>query len=196
MAADNYPNVGIASTSITVRDREAAQRPFLVPRVELPFYVYREGEELPYYPTAYMGNYEAIAVDVQQGEEVYAGETALRISYQATSDWYGLGFVDPPNDWGEILGGYDLTGAKTLRFWAKASYDNLRLKIGLGLLEEDRTYYDTDKKMEEITLTREWQEYTIPLKRLDLRCIRSGLVLFASGEGLQHQIYLDEVRYE
>lgn len=196
IAEDPYHNVGIASTSITVRDREAAQQPFLVPKVELPFYVYREGEELPYLPTAYMGNYEAIEVDVQHTEEVYAGEAAIRISYQDKSGWYGLGFVDPPNDWGEILGGYNLSGAKTLRFWAKASYDNLPIKIGLGLLEDDRTFHDTDKKMVEIVLTREWQPYTIKVKRLDLSCIRSGLVLFASGEGLRYQIYLDEVRFE
>ena len=196
MAQDAYPNVGIGSTSITVRDREAAQRKFLVPEVELPFYVYREGEALPYYPTAYMGNYEAIAVEVQHRETVHEGEAALQISYQATEGWYGLGFVDPPNDWGEILGGYDLTGATTLRFWAKANYDNLPIQIGVGLLEEDRTYHDTDKKMVDITLTREWKEYTIKLKRLDLSCIRSGLVLFASGQGVRHQIYLDEVRFE
>lgn len=196
VAEDDYHNAGIASTSITVRDREAAQREFLVPRVDLPFYVYQDGEELPYIPTAYMGNYEAIKVDMNHSEEVYEGESAIRVSYQAQSGWYGLGFVDPPGDWGDLLGGYDLSGAKTLRFWAKASYDGLNVKVGLGLLEDDRTYYDTDKKMVEITLTQEWQEYRIKLNRLDLSCIRTGLVFFASGEGISHHIYLDEVVYE
>lgn len=196
MVADTFGNVGIASTSITVRDREAAARKFLVPKPELPFSVYRDGDDLPYIPTAYMGNYEAIEVDLHHTEEVYAGEAAIRISYLASRDWYGLGFVDPPGDWGDILGGYDLSGATTLRFWAKASYDNLPVKIGLGLLEDDRTYYDTDIRMEEITLTQEWQPYEIKLRRMDLSCIRTGLVLFASGEGLTHHIYLDEVVFE
>lgn len=59
-----------------------------------------------------MGNYEAMEIDLEHQGEVYDGDASLRISYDAKDNWYGVGFVDPPSDWGNMLGGYNLTGAK------------------------------------------------------------------------------------
>ena len=50
---------------------------------------------------------------------MYSGDTAIKITYDARDNWYGVAFVDPANDWGDILGGYDISGATTLSFWAK-----------------------------------------------------------------------------
>jgi len=41
-----------------------------------------------------------------------------------------------------------------------------------------------------------YKHYKIKLKKLDLSCIRSGLVLFSSSNGFPHEIYLDEVVFE
>ena len=68
-----------------------------------------------------MGNHKAIEVDLHNKEHVHSGKSSIKISYKAFGDWYGVGFVDPANDWGDILGGYDLTRAKTFSFRAKAS---------------------------------------------------------------------------
>jgi hypothetical protein len=195
-AVDAYSNVGIATTSITVIDAAAARLKYKVPRAELPFYVYREESELPYTPSGYMGNYEAIQVDLGHTEEVYAGSTAVEISYQAREDWYGVAFVDPANDWGDILGGYDLRGARRLRFWAKTSEANLTATVGFGLIGADKPYPDTGKKSVEINLTDEWQQFTIKTRKADLSCIRSGFVIFSSGNGFPHAIYLDEIVFE
>ena len=40
-----------------VKDAEAAQLKYLVPKPTLPFYVYREGDENSYVPSAHMGDY-------------------------------------------------------------------------------------------------------------------------------------------
>lgn len=101
-------------------------------------------------------------------------------------DWYGLAFADPANDWGNILGGYDISGAKTFSFWAKTNANNVNAKIGFGLIKEDQPFPDTALKHIEIQLTKDWKKYTINTKRLDLSCIRSGLVLFSSGNGFPY----------
>ncbi|MEN0004447.1 MAG: glycoside hydrolase family 2 TIM barrel-domain containing protein [Bacteroidota bacterium] len=193
---DTYNNAGMASTSIIVQDEEASKRKYLVPKVSLPFYVYQDGEALPYAPSGYMGNYDAIAVDLKSTEEVYAGTNAIKISYDARENWYGIGFVDPANDWGDILGGYNISGAKKFSFWAKADDTNVKATIGFGLIEQDQSFPDTGKKWKEITLSKKWKKYTIKLKRTDLSCIRSGLVLFSSSSGFPHSIYIDEVVFE
>jgi hypothetical protein len=197
MVNDTFNNVGIATTSISVIDKRAARRKFLVPKAELPFYVYQDNENLPYVLSAYMGDYETIKVDLNNTATVKTGGTAIKIEFKGKNEWYGLGFVDPANDWGDILGGYDISGAETFSFWAKASYDNLTAEIGFGLIEEgDKPFYDSSKKLVELTLTDKWEKYTINTKRLDLTSIRSGFVIFASGQGMSHSIYLDEIVFE
>jgi hypothetical protein len=196
MVNDSYGNVGIATTSISVIDKEAAQRKFLVPRVELPFYVYRDNENLLYVPSALMGNYEVIDVDLGYSETVKEGKTAIKISFNGKKQWYGIGFVDPANDWGDMPGGYDISGAQTFSFWAKASYDNLKVTVGFGLIEGDKPFPDTSKESIGLSLSNKWEKYTIKTKKLDLSCIRSGFVIFSSGEGMSHQIFIDEIVFE
>lgn len=193
---DAYNNVGIASTTIIAKDEKAKERKYLVPKVSLPFYVYNDNNDLPYAPSGYMGNYKSIEVDLNHQEEVHSGNTSIKISYKARNNWYGVGFVNPANDWGDILGGYDLSGAKTFSFWAKANDDNIEATIGFGLIDKDKPFPDTDKKSVKIMLTKKWKQYNIKLKKLDLSCIRSGLVLFSSSNGFPHDIYLDEVVFE
>jgi hypothetical protein len=195
--SDSFDNVGIASTAILVSDEDAKNRKFKVPKVELPFFVYNDGDEpQPYVPSGYMGNYDAMEVDLNHKEEVYSGHSAIQIKYKSDKDWYGLGFVDPANDWGDILGGYDISGAKTFSFWAKASISNVHATIGFGLIDKDKPYPDSAKKSIDIELTTEWKKYTIKTKNLDLSCIRSGLVLFSSAHIFSHEIYLDEIVFE
>jgi hypothetical protein len=196
MVNDDFNNVGIATASISVVDEEAAKRKFLVPKAELPFYVYGDNDNLPYVLSAYMGDYETVDVDLGHTETVKSGETAIRISFKGKKEWYGLGFVDPADDWGDILGGYDISGAKTFSFWAKAGYDNLNVKAGFGLIEDDRPFPDSDIKLVELSLSDQWEKYTIKTKKLDLSYIRSGFVLFVSGEGMSHTIYIDEIVFE
>ena len=195
--SDSFQNVGIATTSISVIDEEEAKRKFLVPRVQLPFYVYDDNNDLPYVPSAFMGNFEHIDLDLNHTETVKSGESAIKISYKSNKGWYGVGFVDPANDWGDILGGYDIRGAKKFSFWAKASYDNIDVEVGFGLIEEgDKSYLDTAKKLKKLSLTDDWKKYTIKIKKMDLSCIRSGFVIFSSSQGVSHDIYIDEIVFE
>ena len=43
---------------------------------------------------------------------------------------------------------------------------------------------------------QEWNKYTISTKRIDLSCIRSGLVIFSSSIGFEHEIFIDDVVFE
>jgi len=123
-------------------------------------------------------------------------KTAIKISYNQDYDWYGVGFVDPPNDWGEMLGGFNISGAKKFSFWAKASKKNIIATIGFGLIGKDKPYPDTAKESIEIKLSTKWKKHTINLKKLDLSCIRSGLVLFSQSYGSPQDIYIDDVVFE
>ncbi len=193
---DKANNVGIESSSIVVTDEEEKKKKFLVPKVSLPFYVYRDSENVPYYPSAYMGNVKGMQVDMAHTKNVRSGKTAIEIKYTESKNWYGFGLVDPANDWGDILGGYDISGAKTFSFWAKASYKGVTAKIGFGMIEQNQKFPDSAIRTEEFVLTDQWKKYTIKTKRLNLSHIRSGFVLFAAANGFRHTIYLDDIVFE
>ena len=165
--------MGIASTSILIEDEIAKHKKFLVAKAKLPFYVYKDGEKNPFSPTAYMGNYKDIEVDLQHTEGVHSGKASLRIRYKEVYNWYGLGFVDPPNNWGDKLGGFDISGATTFSFWAKASKKKVKVTIGFGLIGKDKPFPDSSKKAIEIKLSTKWKKYTIKTEKLDLSYIRS-----------------------
>jgi len=193
---DTYNNVGIASTGIIVMDDTAKNRKYLVPKVSLPFYVYKDGEDDPYSASAYMGNYKVMTVDTKFKGDVYSGKASLKISYNQDYDWYGLGLVNPANDWGEILGGYDISGASKFSFWAKASKKNVVATIGFGLIGKDKPFPDTAKTSTEIKLTTKWKKYSINVKKLDLTCIRSGFTIFSSSFRSSQIIFIDNVVFE
>ncbi|GAA4803014.1 glycoside hydrolase family 26 protein [Litoribaculum gwangyangense] len=185
-----------ATKSILKEYDESAKDDLVVKKMDLPFYVYQDGENNPYFPSAYMGNYKAIKVDLKNKEDVYAGTYALKLSYSDDYEWYGLGLVTPPNDWGDIEGGYDLSGTSQFSFWAKASEKNLNATVGFGLIKKDKPYPDSAIEHIEIKLTTKWKKYTIKLKNQDMSCIRSGLVVFSSAYGKPHDIYIDDVVFE
>ena len=193
---DSYNNVGISSTGYIVKDKKAKKKKYLVPKVELPFYVYKDNKNLPYAASGYMGDYKYLNVDVSHRDDVHSGKTAIKMAYNSKGGWFGLAFQDPANDWGEILGGYDISGAKTFSFWAKASKWNVKARIGFGLIEKDKPFPDTAKKLVEIELQRQWTKHTITLKKEDLSCIRSGFVIFGGGNGSEFEIYLDDIVFE
>ncbi len=194
---DSYNNLGIASTSFVIKNGKSVDKFVPGAKTVLPFYIYKDGKDLPYIPSAYMGDFQFMRVDAENKNFVKEGAASLRVSYGNGSGWFGLGFVDPVNDWGDRAGGFDLTGAKTFSFWAKSSTDEAEVTIGYGMIDSNKEFYDTDKRSKKIFLTTEWKKYEISIpKNADLRCIKTGLNIYSAGVGKPFSIYIDEVRFE
>lgn len=178
------------------QEEEVESIEYIIPKVNLPFYVYQDGDNTPYFPSAFMGNYKALSVDFKNTEDVQSGTYALKIKYDAESDWYGLAMVNPADDWGDLAGGYDISGAKTFSFWAKCTQDDRNANIGFGLIKNDKPFPDSTIRMKEINLSTKWKKYTFKLKKEDLSCIRSGFVIFSTGFKQGHEIFIDNVVFE
>ena len=184
------------TSSDLIQEEQNSNETHVVSQVNLPFYVYKEGDNSSYLPSAFMGNYKDLSVDLKSTDDVQSGSYALRIKYTAESDWYGLALVNPANDWGDLAGGYDISGAKTFSFWAKCTQDERNAKIGYGLIKKDKPFPDSSIKMKEIKLSTKWKKYTIKVKKEDLSCIRSGFVIFSTGFKQGHEIFIDDVVFE
>ena len=93
-------------------------------------------------------------------------------------------------------GGFDLTGATELELWARGEYGGEKISIGVGLLGTDTAHPDSAKtKVDNIVLTREWQRYGVPLKKVDLSSIKTGFVVTLTGRATPVTVYLDSIRF-
>ena len=100
-----------------------------VTKAELPLVVYGNSDtavEAPFVPSGWMGNTDALEYDDVCKESPHSGETCIRVAYTDTSKWGGIVWQSPADDWGDEAGGWDLTGAKKLTFWARRQGRRIR----------------------------------------------------------------------
>ena len=100
-----------------------------------------------YIPSGWMGDYGDLKYNDKFLEKPHSGTTSIQIAFsnKATQGarWSGIYWQNPPNNWGTRPGGFDLTGAKKLTFWARGDKGGERIeefKMG-GITGE---YADSD----------------------------------------------------
>jgi hypothetical protein len=184
----------------TAGNAATANVPLLVKgevRPRLPIDVYRDGlEGMPWAPSGWMGNIEALTLDGKHSENPQDGAASIKLRYEGSYGWAAVAWQNPANNWGDMDGGFDVSGATALELWARGEYGGEKVNFGVGLIEDDKPYPDSAKtNVEGIVLTREWQKYRVPLKKLDLSSIKSGFVVALTGRQTPVTIYLDSIRF-
>ena len=165
----------------------------------LPFTVYAEGGEagLVFIPSGYMGNTAAIKADERCTIKPHSGKTCMQWQYAATDNWGGVVWQSPANDWGDLAGGKNLTGATKLTFWARGEKGGEVVSFLCGIINRDKPFFDTvQAKLDKVALTPDWKQYTIDLKGKDLTRVKTGFGWTLAAEGRPVTFYLDDIRYE
>ncbi|MCA8987574.1 MAG: hypothetical protein KDA78_08035 [Planctomycetaceae bacterium] len=193
--SDSHGGAAVANQPIFV-DAPIMPRP--AAQVKLPFDVYSdEIKSTPYAPSGYMGNTQAIVQDLKCREQPHSGETCLQVDYKTADNWGGVLWQSPPNDWeGKFPGGFDLTGATRLEFWARGDQGGEVVSFVLGVIEGNSLYRDSSKsELSQVPLKTEWQRYEISLTGKDLQRIKTGFGWSIAGQGKPVRFYLDDIRY-
>ena len=167
-------------------------------RPTLPLTVYGEETDSPtYIPAGWMGDAKAIKLNPAWVEKPHTGQTSLRCDFEADQGWGGVVWQNPAGDWGDRAGGYDLTGAKKLTFWARGENGGEAVNFEFGTLAPPKKFPDTGKgKLEKTTLTKDWQRYEIDVSTQDLTRIKTGFVWTLASPGHAVTFYLDDIRWE
>lgn len=163
-----------------------------------PVSVYEDSfENMPWVPSGWMGSVDSLLLDGDYRDDpAYEGFASIRLTYTGKFGWVGVAWQNPPNNWGDMEGGLDLRGASQLELWARGEYGGEKVSFGVGLLGKDRAYPDSGiAKVDDITLTRAWQRYTISLKKIDLSSLKTGFVVTLFGRQTPVTIYLDSIRF-
>lgn len=166
-------------------------------RLKLPLAVYADNAPQPWTPSGWMGNYQALKMDAASRNNPHSGDTCMEFTFQKSDTWVGVAWQHPPDNWGDKPGGYDLSGAKQLSFWARSEYGGEVVDFGLGLESADAKYPDTATlKLSGIKLSSTWKKYQISLKGKDLSRVRTPFYWTAGGRQRSLLLYLDDIRFE
>jgi hypothetical protein len=169
------------------------------PVARLPFVIYSEqgSPNNHYVPSGWMGNTKAIKMDEGCRIHPHSGETCLRFEYQDASGWGGVVWQDPAEDWGDKVGGWNLSGAKQLTFWARGEKGGEEVNFEFGLLGRDKPHRDSSSgSLSGIKLTTDWKQYRLDLTGKDLSCIKTGFCWTVKAQNNPAMFYLDDIQFE
>ncbi|MEO1584900.1 MAG: serine/threonine-protein kinase [Planctomycetota bacterium] len=161
----------------------------------LPVYVYREGTAEKYHPSAFMGSMDRAVFDQSSTALPYEGEFCIEWRVSPGDQWVGIGWVEPANDWGDLPGGYDLTGATRVSFAARGELGGETVGVGIGVIDQG-DYPDSLRVRQSITVSQEWERYSIPLDGADLSLVRGGFLIGSDGSDAPISVYFDDIRFE
>ncbi|MFH1655691.1 MAG: hypothetical protein ABH954_03680 [Candidatus Omnitrophota bacterium] len=172
-----------------------------------PFSVYTDkgSPSNHFIPSGWMGdNVEGIDIirNDASTENPHSGKTCIKIVYTSAAStgkrWVGIYWQNPAENWGNKKGGFDLTGAKKLTFWAKGEKGGERIgEFKMGGITGD--YPDSDTAgIDSVFLTKEWKKYTIDLGGKDISYISGGFCWSANLDANPNgcTFYMDDIVYE
>ncbi|MGE0609085.1 MAG: glycoside hydrolase family 2 TIM barrel-domain containing protein [Pirellulales bacterium] len=194
--SDGHDGAAVANIPL----RASGEAPITPARqAELPLVLYDDGsdKQLPFAPSGWMGNAKGMKVDLKHAGNPHDGQTCIRIDYKESEGWAGVVWQSPADDWGDRPGGWNLTGAKQLSFWARGEKGGEVVKFEFGLLGKDKRFSDSGSgKTGDQTLTTEWRQHTIDLKGVDLTRIKTGFAWVLEAKGQPVTFYLDGIEFE
>jgi exo-beta-1,3-glucanase (GH17 family) len=179
------------------------------PGPTFPIYTNAGAQSNHYVPSGWMGDGTVpgrVSLTECWLSNPHSGSTGIRINYsQAVIGWAGIYWTHPAENWGDRPGGFDLTGAKRVTFWARGDTagDQVTFIIG-GLAYPGGTncsapqynYPDSicPKLEQTVTLSTAWTQYTITLpQNRDLSRVVGGFGWTATQP---LTFYLDDILYE
>jgi hypothetical protein len=170
-----------------------------------PFYIYvnKGSRQNHYVPSGFMPNGRCISFADMWRQDCHEGETCIKVIYDVECSrkdqkWAGVYWLSPANNWGSRKGGFNLTGATKLTFWAKGENGGEQIQeFTVGGITGD--YPDTDTAViGPVILGSQWRQYTIDLRGKDLTYISGGFA-WTTSEDVNPEdctFYLDDIRFE
>ncbi len=192
---DDHGGGAVANVALRVAGPEVVAKG---QHTALPLTVYAEkNDPSTFTPSGFMGDTKAIKVNPAWPRQPHAGSSCLRCDFEASKGWGGVIWQHPAGDWGDRGGGYDLTDAKKLTFWARGEKGGETVSFEFGMLARPKKYFDTGKgQLEKVVLTREWRRYEIAAGAQDLTRIKTGFGWSLASPGQPVTFYLDDIRWE
>ena len=112
-----------------------------------------------------------------------------------------IGGIPPNSNWAQVDGGFDLSCATKVTFWARGENGGEWAEFKVGGLHGQYNDSFGPVSTGSFRLTDEWKQYSISLAGKDLSHVIGGFVWVTNtdrnrGNPNGATIYLDDIRYE
>ena len=153
-----------------------------------------------FFPTGTMGDWGDVSMDERSTDNPHSSPDCIKITYSAAQS-EGKGFAGvcwqyPDSNTGDQPGRRDLVGSTTFTFWARGALggETAEFKVGGGPSESIQPAATTGA----VTLSKDWQQYTIDLAGKDTGNVVSGFCWTTTKDQNPYgcTIYLDDITYE
>jgi hypothetical protein len=149
-----------------------------------------------------MGDFHDIMMEQNFPDSPRGGKSCIKFVYSGKASqgarWAGVYWQNPANNWGDKKGGFDLSKATKLVFWARGEKGGEQIEeFRIGGIGGKNPDSDT-AGIGPVRLTKEWKEYTIDLRGKNLSSVSGGFC-WATNADVNPEgctFYLDDVKYE
>ena len=187
---DGKGSAATGSISIKIKGE---RKPTPAAKLATPIIITGAPKNGPWAASGWMGATDKLKLDEASTDNPKVGKECTKVTFASEDGWAGIVWQHPAGDWGDLPGGFDLTGATTLSFWARGNTGGEKVTIGIGNIGKNKVYHDTFSDKKELSLTTNWQEFKIDLTGQDLTRIKSALYFTTSSSGKAPTFYLDEI---
>ena len=183
---------------------ETAGQPQNVSSDFRPFYIYKDrgAKENHFIPSGFMPDGKCVAINESYQQDCRDG-SCIKVVFDVAcakdnQNWAGVYWQYPANNWGQKKGGFNLSGASKLKFWARGEMGGEQIQefIVGGIMG---TFPDSSiASIGPVLLTPEWKEYIIDLRGKDLTYINGGFA-WTTNTSVNPQscvFYLDDINFE
>ena len=170
--------------------------------VDMPFYVFNNRILPPvvnFAMSGFMGDSADLKVSGSYTNSLTDGYASMKVQYAAEgkTGWAGAVWQNPANNWGTFDGGYNLSKARMLKFWARGAKGGEIVEFTAGGAAAN--YPDSDSfTTGPIKLYEEWTEYTVHLDKYQMFYIGTGFGFTVKKDKNPYgcAFYMDNIRYE
>jgi len=187
---DGQGSAATGSLSLKIKGKRQATP---ATKLSTPITITGGAKNGPWAASGWMGATDKLKLDEASTDNPKIGKECTKVTFASESGWAGIVWQHPAGDWGDAPGGFDLTGATTLSFWARGNTGGEKITLGIGNIGKEKIYHDTFSGKKDLTLTTDWQEFKIDLSGQDLTRIKSALYFTTSSTGKASTFYLDEI---
>ena len=169
------------------------------------FYVYKDKPSPSHFTASgFMPDGRCVAINDVWIDNCGDSRSCIQLKFDrdctATSTgWAGMYWLEPANNWGDVKGGFNLTGAQKLVFSARGEKGGEVVTFKMGGVGMGHQYPDSDAATTDpIVLTKDWKEYSIDLTGKDLSHIIGGFAWVGTAKENQSNItfYVKNIYYK
>ncbi len=169
------------------------------PLAAMPFVVYSDhGGQPPYSLSGRIGNDKALQADESWDVEPHAGKTCIRVSFTDPLDWVTAAWQNPPGNYGDLPGGYNVSKATKLTFWAKGEKGGEKVEFMAGMEQGINAVCRDSLRVSTgiVRLSNKWKKFSLPIDKEDRSRLITGFLFRIEGQNEPVVFYLDDIQFE